>query len=236
MGKIEFLGLLDENFSFGKIDVPSNAHIFVEEFDNFNVFNWLLFTLPIIIIFVVVAIKKHKKYGVLNKENKKKWKEESIAKYNLDTEKKKVLFGIKQFFKAFILFYIIAIVIMAIHELMHAFVGMCFGADMKVAIIPGGAIAVTSSALTRTQYLIMLVTPVLFLGIIPSILLAFLYNEERATNFKNSFIAWFCVCLFCGMIFSASPDIISTYNVLKEIPKDAIMRQTDDNMYWYEEE
>ena len=230
MGRIEFLGLLDENFSFGKIDVPNNAHAFVGKFDNFNILNWILFSLPIILVFILIAVNKHKKYGVLNKE---KWKEESIAKYNLDTQKRKILFGIKRFFKAYFLFFALSILIMVVHEFLHAFVGMCFGADMKVAIIPGGAIAITSTALTRTQYLIMLLTPVILLGIIPSILLAILYNRERATSFKNSFVAWFCMCLLCGMIFSASPDIISTYNVLNEIPKDAIMRQTDENMYWY---
>ena len=231
MGSIEFLGILDESFSFGYIDVPNDAHKFIGTFDNFNLINWLLFSLPIILVFVIIAINKHKKYGVLNEENKKKWKEDSISKYNLDSKKKIVFFGMKRFFKAFIMFYILAIGIMAIHELLHALVGYFFGADMKVAIIPGGAVAITSTALTRTQYLIMLLVPVIVLGIIPSILLAIFYNEERATSFKNSFIAWFCLCLFCGMIFSASPDIISTYNVLKEIPQDAIMRQTDDNMY-----
>lgn len=233
MGSIEFLGLLDDSFSFGNVTIPSNAHEYIGRFDNFNVLNWCLFSLPIILFFVIIAVIKHRKYGVLNKEYQKKKQEENISKYNLDTKTKKILFALRQFLKAFISFYIIAVVYMGIHEFMHALVGFMFGADMKVAIIPGGAVAITSSALTRTQYLIILLTPITVLGIIPSILVSILYNKKRATNFKNSFIAWFFLCLFSGMIFSASPDIISTYNILTEVPKDAIMQQNDDNMYWY---
>lgn len=233
MGSIEFLGLLDDSFTFGNVNIPENANIFIGTFENFNVLNWLLFSIPIISIFVIIGIIKQRKYGILNKEIRNKQKEENINKYNLNTSKKQMLFAIKQFFKVFITFYIIAIVIMIIHELLHAFVGMLLGGNMKVAIIPGGAVTITSSAMTRTQYLFILLTPVITMGIIPSIVLTLIYPKKIGNSFKKSFITWFCMIAFVSMIFSASPDIISTYNIFKEVPKGAIMQQDDENMYWY---
>ena len=236
MGSIEFLGFLDDSFTFGDVPIPQNANKFIGTFENFNVMNWLLFSLPIISIFVIIGIIKQKKYGILNKEIRKKQQEENINKFNLSTHKKQMLFALKQFFKTFITFYIIAIIIMIIHELLHAFVGMLCGGDMKVAIIPGGAVTITSSAMTRTQYLFMLLTPVVTMGIIPSIVLAIVYPKKVGKTFKKSFITWFSMLAFLSMIFSASPDIISTYNILKKVPKGAIMQQNDENMYWYMKE
>ena len=236
MGSIEFLGLLDDSFTFGNVNIPENANIFMGTFENFNVLNWILFSMPIILIFVIIGIIKQRKYGILNREIRNKHKEEIINKYKLNTSKKQMLFAIKQFFKVFITFYIIAIVIMIIHELLHAFVGMLLGGDMKVAIIPGGAVTITSSAMTRTQYLFILLIPVIIMGIIPSIILALIYPKKIGNSFKKSFITWFFMIAFASMIFSASPDIISTYNIFKEVPKGAIMQQNDENMYWYMKE
>ena len=236
MGTIEFLGLLDDNFTFGNVNIPENANKFIGTFENFNVLNWLLFSLPIISIFIIIGIIKQRKYGILNKEIRKQQKEENINKYNLNTSKKQMIFALKQFFKIFIAFYIIAIALMIIHEWLHAFVGMLCGGNMKVAIIPGGAVTITSSAMSRTQYLFMLLTPVITMGIIPSIVLALIYPKKIGNSFKKSFIIWFCMIAFVSTIFSASPDIISTYNIFKEVPKDAIMQQDDKNMYWYMKE
>lgn len=81
MGSIEFLGFLDDSFTFGDVPIPQNANKFIGTFENFNVMNWLLFSLPIISIFVIIGIIKQKKYGILNKEIRKKQQEENINKF-----------------------------------------------------------------------------------------------------------------------------------------------------------
>ena len=44
MGSIEFLGFLDDSFTFGDIlHSPKCQPKFIGTFENFNVMNWLLF-------------------------------------------------------------------------------------------------------------------------------------------------------------------------------------------------
>jgi len=122
---------------------------------------------------------------------------------------------------------------MIVHELLHAIIGFIFGGNMKIGIIPGGAVTITDTPMTKIQYLIMLLSPVILIGIIPSIILAIKYPSKTNTSFKTALISWFYMCMFLGMIFSASPDLISTYNVCNIIPNGAIMKQTNEGMIWY---
>ncbi len=231
MGNIEFIGVIDDNFTLGEIDVPDNANI-LTGVDNLNPINWLIFTLQIILILAVILIIKQKKYGILNKECRKKMQEENIEKYKLNTMGKKVLFGLKTFIKLYITYMIFFFVIMIIHEFLHALVGAICGGNMRVGIMYPGAVTVTDTALTKFQYLIILLTPMITLGILPAIIILLSYPKK----IKKHFVVWFITFLCIGTILSAAPDLISTYNICKQVPNGAIMQETDEYIYWYNNE
>ena len=228
MGNIEFLGIIDENYSLGEVIVPDNANVVLEKVDSFNPLYEILFCLPIILLILIPTIIKHRKYGILNKEVQNEMKE----KVGLKTTKEKVKFFLKNYIKIFIIYLLIFFFIMLpLHEYMHAFVGAIFGANMKVGIIPEMAIAVTmtSSPLTKLQFVLFLITPMIIMGIFPAIIILLNYPKK----IKNHFLAWFLTFLCLGSILSASADLISTYNICKSVPNGAIIQSTDENTYWY---
>ncbi len=231
MGSIEIIGIIDESYSFGEISVPSNANVLTTSIDNMNPINQLLFCLPIILCLLIPMIIKQKKYGLFNKEQRIKMKEENIKKYELNTVGKQALFGIKEYLKIIFLMMTIGFLTIPIHEMVHAISGAIFGADMKVGFIPQMliAVAITSSKLTKVQYLVLLLTPIIILGILPAITILLNYPK----SIKNAKAAWLALFLCFGVVLSAGPDLISTYNIIKNVPNGAIMQQTDDDMYWY---
>ena len=120
MGSIEIIGIIDESYSFGEISVPSNANVLTTSIDNMNPINQLLFCLPIILCLLIPMIIKQKKYGLFNKEQRIKMKEENIKKYELNTVGKQALFGIKEYFKIIFLMMTIGFLTIPIHEMVHA--------------------------------------------------------------------------------------------------------------------
>lgn len=230
MGSIEFIGNM-ENFSFGQVNIPQNAKI-LEGLDNLNPINWIIFGLPIILLLLIPMIYKQKKYGILNKEIRKKWSEENIKKYKLNNLKRQIKYGFKQFiiFSSIVLIGSLLIGIF-VHEFLHAFIGFLFGADMKVGYIPSLGIwcALTESPMTKFQLLCYVVAPILLLGIVPAIIVLFNYPKK----IKNHLKAWVLFLLFISIISSAFPDIIATYNICKNVPHNAIIVNDDNNSYWY---
>jgi len=200
--------------------------------DNLNPLNIILFALPIILIVLIIFIIKQRKFGMLNKEIRNKIQKENIEKYNLNTVGKQVTWGIKRGFLTCISFIMIMfLIITPLHEFLHAIPGILFGADMKVGFMPQEflAVAMTSSPLTKLQYLIILITPVLVLGIIPAIAIALGYPKK----IKSPIMSWFIMFMCLSMILSAGPDLVSIYNISTQVSNGAIMQADDNNMYWY---
>ena len=88
MGSIEFLGIINSNFSLGQVNLPNNANV-MQGIDNTDSLYMFLFCLPILICILIPTILKHKKNGLLNKECMNEIKKENIEKYGLDTKGKK---------------------------------------------------------------------------------------------------------------------------------------------------
>lgn len=231
MGKIEMIGIIDDSYSFGQVNVPDDANVLKADIDNLNPINQLFFWLPIILCLLIPMIIKQRKYGLFNKEEQIKIKEENIKRYKLDTTGKKVGFVIKEYLKIVVILMIVSLLSMPIHEIFHAIAGAIFGADMKVGFIYQmfAAVAITSSKLSKMQYLILLLTPVTILGIIPAILILLNYPKK----IKNAKLAWIALTACIIFIMTTGPDLISSFNIIKNVPNGAVMQQTDNNMFWY---
>ena len=200
--------------------------------DTLNPLNMLLFALPIILMILIPFIIKQRKFGILNKECRNKMQKEEIEQYNLNTVGKQVAFGLKRFLLIFLLFFIVmSIIVIPLHEFLHAIPGALFGADMKVGLMPQNliAVALTSTPLTKLQFLIVGITPILLLGIIPAIVIAMGYPKK----IKSPKISWILMCMCISMILSAGPDLVCTYNIMTNVPNGAIIQQTDNETYWY---
>jgi hypothetical protein len=230
MGNIEFIGNM-ENFTLGQVDIPQNAKI-IEGIDSLSPINWIIFGFPIILLLLIPMIYKQKKYGILNKEIRKKWSDENIKKYKLYDSKKRLKFVYKNFIKIFSIVMIGSLLIgTLVHEFLHAFVGFLFGADMKVGYISicGIWCALTESPMTKIQCLCYVLTPILLLGIIPAIIVLLNYP----TKIKNHLKAWVLFLLLISIVSTAFPDIVATYNICKNVPHNAIIINDDNNSYLY---
>ena len=95
---------------------------------------------------------------------------------------------------------IVGLLSMPIHEIFHAIAGAIFGADMKVGFIYQmfAAVAITSSKLSKMQYLILLLTPVTVLGIIPAILILLNY-PKKIKNAKFKIGRNLCIVMYLMM-------------------------------------
>lgn len=233
MGNIKFYGIVEdyENLAMkelSQVTIPDRAHI-ITDFTKIDEKSLILFTLPIIIVVITIIIIKQTKTGFLNKEIRKEIQEENIKKYNLNTNKKKILFAFKNFLKVYISLAIFMCCITVIHEYLHAIPGAIMGYDMNVAIgFPIGGVTWLKEDMTKIQDLIFGLTPLIVLGVIPSIIAIFM----KVTK-KNYLINWILALVSCVMIFTCGYDIINSYNIIKNIPNDAYVGQTEDIYYWY---
>ena len=233
MGNIEFVGIINDVFNTELetkegISIPENAHLIEEEnwIDMFNPLNWLAIAIPIFAVILITMALKQRKNGIFNKEIKKEYMEE-----NKITDKKKMIkVAIKRFFIVLITFWVAFLLVVPIHELIHCIAGAIFGLNMKFGIDPQTFIgfAYTEDPLTKTQFLAMSLAPLLILGIIPLIILFVKYPKGKI-KFKRAFKYWFLTCFIGAIIISSAPDMLQSFNFIRNIPSDAIV----ENDYWY---
>ena len=101
---------------------------------------------------------------------------------------------------------------------------MKFGIDLQMF----AGFAYTEEPMTKIQFLIMSLTPIIILGIIPLIIL-FITYPKKEKSFKKGLMYWILTCFTGCIIMSSCPDIIQSFNVIKNIPSNAVM----ENDYWY---
>ncbi len=233
MGRIEFIGIVNDFFGKMKIEEgmsipPENAHFINKEnwIDMSNFLNSLIIVIPIFLIMQITILIKQRKNGLLNKEVRNEYKEEHKDK----SKGEMVKITMKRSFIVFILFFIAILIIMPIHELIHCIAGAIVGLNMKFGIDPQTFIgfAYTEEPLTKIQFLVMSLSPLVILGIIPLIILFIKYPKEKM-NFKKALKYLILTCFIGGMFMSCAPDMIESFNYIKNIPNGAIV---EDN-YWY---
>ena len=232
MGKIQIVGIIDDSFSFGNTVLSSKSVILENIVDNMNILNQFLFCLPIILLILIPFILKQKKYGMFNREYREKAQREFIKKNNLDTVGKQVIFVMKRYILIVFLFlFLFYFIVTPIHELIHAVTGALFGAEMKVGFIPQMlvTVAITGTPLSKLQYLLILCMPVILIGIIPAVIVLIKFPKKIKNATKVSIL----IIFFLAIIVSAGADLISIYNMIKQVPNGAMMQQTDNGMYWY---
>ena len=102
---------------------------------------------------------------------------------------------------------------------------------MKFGIDPQSfmAFAYTEDSVTKTQFLVMSLTPLIILGIIPLIVLFIKYSKEKNMDYIKGLKYWILTCFIGVIIISSSPDIIQSFNFIKNIPNNAIVEAD----YWY---
>ena len=233
MGNIEFVGIINDFFNEEtetkeSIEIPENAHFIEDEnwIDMSNPLNWFIIGVPIFAIILFIMAFKQRKNGIFNKEVRKDYNEK-----NKITDKRKILTTIlKRFFSVVLIFMLGILIVIPIHELLHCIAGGLVGLDMKFGIdlVSFMAFAYTENPLTKVQFLIMSLTPLIILAIIPLIILFSTYPRKEK-NFKKGLIYWILTCFIGCMIMSSCPDIIQSFNVIKNIPNNAVM----ENDYWY---
>ena len=234
MGKIEFVGIINDFFNTemeveGRTSIPpENAYFINEEnwIDMSNPLNEAIIAIPIFVIILITMLIKQRKNGILNKEVKSEYKEA----HKIENKKEKVKFAIKQFFIVFTIFIAAALIIVPIHELIHCIAGALFGLDMKFGIDPQTFIgfAYTEDPLTKVQFLVMSLAPLVILGIIPLIILFIKYPKEKM-SYKRALKYWILTCFIGSMFMSCTPDMIESFNFIKNIPNNAVVEEN----YWY---
>lgn len=233
MGKIEFVGIINDFFNTEietkeNIIIPENAHFIEDEnwVDMSNPLNWSMISIPVFMIILVISFLKQRKNGIFNKDIKN----EFVEKNKKMNKRKMILIALRRFLLIVIVFIFASILIMPIHELVHCIAGALVGLNMKWGFDLQffGAFAYTEDSLTKFQFLVMSLTPLLILAIIPLMILFIKYPKEKI-NYEKGLIYWILTCFIGAMIMSCSPDIIQSYNYIKHIPNKAIV----ENDYWY---
>ena len=233
MGKIEFVGIINDFFNTEieteeSIAIPENAHFMIDEnwLDMSNPLNWNLVSMPIFLIILIIMFLKQRKNGMFNKDIKNEY----VEKNKITDKRKMILITLKQFLLIMFIFIFSTILIAPIHELLHCIAGALVGLNMKYGFDPQSfiAFAYTEDSLTKMQFLVMSLTPLVILGIIPLIILFIKYPKEKM-DFKKGLKYWILTCFIGAMIMSCSPDIIQSYNYIKHIPNNAIVEED----YWY---
>lgn len=233
MGKIEFVGIVNDFFNVdietkSTMEMPENAHYIEEEdwIDMSNTLNWVIIGVPIFIVILLAMALKQRKNGILNKELSNEFKE----KTKKEMEGKVLKTIIKRFLMIFVPFCILGILITPIHEMIHCIAGALAGLNMKFGIDPQTFIgfAYTEDPFTKAQFLVMSLAPLIILGIIPLIVLFIKYPKGKMT-YEKGLKYWILTCFVGFLIISSVADAIQSYNMIKNIPNNAIVNEN----YWY---
>lgn len=114
-----------------------------------------------------------------------------------------------------------------VHELLHA-IAFPKNATVYIGVMPKSftAVALSSSPVNRNRFIFLSILPII-LGLIPLVIFCFSSNELKELNgilFGMSIM---------GMI-SVYPDIYNIFNILKVVPKNAIIQNNKNETYYFE--
>ncbi len=122
---------------------------------------------------------------------------------------------------------IIGFLLIIIHELLHA-VAYPKNAIVYIGIIPKSftAVALSSSPVKRNRFIFLSILPII-LGLIPLVIFYISGNIQKELNGVLFGIS------IMGMT-SVYPDIYNIFNVLKVVPKNAIIQNNKNETYYFE--
>ncbi len=121
---------------------------------------------------------------------------------------------------------IVGFILIIVHELLHA-LAFPKSAIVYIGIMPKSfsAVALSSSPVKRNRYIFLSILPII-LGIFPLVIFCISDNNLKQLNGIMFGMA------IMGMI-SVYPDIYNIYNILKKVPKDAILQNDKNETYYF---
>ena len=122
---------------------------------------------------------------------------------------------------------IIGFLLILVHEVLHA-IAFPKNATVYIGVMPKSftAVALSSSPIKRNRFIFLSILPII-LGLIPLVIFCFSSNELKELNgilFGMSIM---------GMV-SVYPDIYNIFNILKVVPKNAIIQNNKNETYYFE--
>lgn len=122
---------------------------------------------------------------------------------------------------------IIGFFLIIIHEVLHA-VAFPKNATVYIGIVPKSltAVALSSSPVKRNRYIFLSILPIV-LGLIPLVIFCFSSNNLKELNGLMFGMA------IVGMV-SVYPDIYNVVNILKAVPKNAVIQNSKNATYYFE--
>jgi len=229
---MEFLGIINEsemNSIYNGTVIPNGATV-MEGIDNLNIYFQIEITLVIFILLILINLMKIKKNNPKIKL-KEIFKNEKLIN-KLQNEKNtfkimKYVFG--NLIKIPAILVGISILSIPIHEFIHAI--FMFGHKVYIGFNPDYFIcfALYTGSMSKWQNILALIAPFVLLGIIPFVILTISY--PRKIKNKSKYLA--CVlCIICIMS-TMIPDLIATYNIMKNVPNGAKIIDDTEETYWY---
>ncbi len=122
---------------------------------------------------------------------------------------------------------VIGFLLIFVHELLHA-VAFPKDATVYIGIMPKSltAVALSSCPVKRNRFVFLSILPII-LGLVPLVIFCFSSSDLKQLNgilFGMSIM---------GMV-SVYPDIYNVFNILKVVPKNAIIQNNKNSTYYFE--
>jgi hypothetical protein len=229
---MKYLGFVSENDInqlFNGTEIPEDATI-LNGIDSLNMYAQIPLQFAIMIIVFIIAIFRIKK---VEKSSKLKdiFKDKRIIEKlnNKKSEISKVLYVYKYMLSIPIILILITVISAPIHELLHGI--FMYGHDVYLGICPdyGIAFAINTGSISKLQNIVSLLAPFIILGIMPFIVIIMLYPRKIKNKTIYMILVWCIICIMC----SAAPDLITTINIVNNVPNGAQIISTVENDYWY---
>lgn len=121
---------------------------------------------------------------------------------------------------------VLGFLLIIVHELLHA-IAFPKNAKVYIGIMPKSftAVALSSSPVKRNRFIFLSILPII-LGVIP--LVIFCFSNSSLKEFNGLMFGMSIM----GMV-SVYPDIYNIFNILKVVPKDAIIQNNKNETYYY---
>lgn len=217
---IKFVG---KDLTIAENLLPDGGLKLTEGLDTLDVKWQHIFGLVVLIFMFMLIVCNKNKIRYLVKEEKEKLNNEAKKR----TKIQNVLYGYKIIFKIFIIC-LIPVLIAPVHEFIHA---VLFGGNVEIGFMSGYMIVSPLDTISKLQSIIAALAPIIILAIIPFVIVNILLHKNKMKITKYLMIVLFSII----MLFSAAPDLIFAYNIIKYIPNGSIIQQIDGEIYYYRE-
>jgi hypothetical protein len=223
---MKYIGIVNEteiSELYSEVKIPDDATI-INGINSLNIYAQIGIQTLIMITLLTIAIVRIKKIenGIKLKDifRDKKIIEKMNNKKNVFS---KVLYAFKLLLLIPIILFVITLISVPIHEIIHGI--FMYGHNVYLGINTDYAIAFA----LYIGSIVSLLAPFIILGIMPFIVIIILYPRKIKNKTIYMMLVWCIICIMC----SAAPDLITTINIVNNVPNGAQIISTVENDYWY---